>query len=239
MDYDYSQYFYYTQEELKLKLYEDLKELGYDPILTETYLYAEGTIPIALLAHLDTVFPEQARKNLTIFKVEGTSIISALEGLGADDRAGVQMIIKILRETDMRPHVMFTTDEETTLEGAWDLGVLGNPFNDLGYIIQLDRHGVDDCVFYDNQNEGFHKYVEKFGFKTAVGTYTDIDIICPYWGISGVNLSVGYKYEHTSHEILDIKAWTKTYKRVKKMLKKYNGEHWQYIGGLRYAWCYS
>lgn len=232
-------YFFYTQNQLKVKLYKELKEYGYHPVVTEDYIYAEGKIPIALMAHMDTVFPEETRQNLSIFKVLETSIIGALEGLGADDRAGIIMIMEILAKTDSRPHVIFTCNEETTLDGAYELAYRGNPFKDLGYIIQLDRHGINDCVFYGDTNMAFHEYVESFGFVTALGTYTDIDIICPHWKISGVNLSVGYRDEHTVNETLNIDFWASTYNKVIKMLTEYKGEHWKYMGGNRYAWFYS
>ena len=36
---------------------------------------------------------------------------------------------------------------------------------DLKYIIELDRRGSDDCVFYQCDNHEFDAYVEKFGFQ--------------------------------------------------------------------------
>ena len=229
MTFNASKYFFMTQNELKILLYEELKMCGYHPVMEETYLYAEGNIPIALSAHLDTVFPEETRKNLHARIIKESNILFAEEGLGADDRAGVIMIMKIVMTTKLRPHIIFTTNEESDLRGAIDLALAPMPFTDLGYIIQLDRRGQDDCVFYDNINRGFQKYINSFGFTTALGAYTDISIICPHWGVAGVNLSVGYVNEHSVLEMLYVDWWKQTYKKVLVMLKRYAGEHWIHI----------
>ena len=69
-------------------------------------------------------------------------------------------------------------------------------------IFQLDRRGSDECVFYDCDNPDFIKYVESFGFKEAYGSFSDISIIAPAWGVAAANLSVGYYLEHSNAEYL-------------------------------------
>ena len=51
------------------------------------------------------------------------------------------------------------------------------PFADMKYIIQLDRRGTSDCVFYNCANEAFIEYVEKFGFIENFGSFSDISEI--------------------------------------------------------------
>ena len=88
---------------------------------------------------------------------------------------------------------------------------------DLNYIIQLDRRGSNDCVFYECNNPEFVEYVEAFGFVTAHGTFSDISTICPSWGIAGVNLSIGYIDEHSYSEILYVGNMLATIGKVEKM----------------------
>ena len=85
-------------------------------------------------------------------------------------------------------------------------------------IFQLDRRGSDDCVFYDCDNPDFTKYVESFGFKKAYGSFSDISVIAPAWGVAAANLSVGYYLEHSNAEYLKGRELEKTIERVKKIL---------------------
>ena len=206
---------------------------------TIDYIYAEGDIPIALVAHLDTVFPQPPEE---VYYDQRKGVIFGSDGLGADDRTGIWMIIQIIR-LGLRPHIILTTDEESGCVGASMLvkDEPKCPFKDLRYLIQLDRRGKCDCVFYDCENQEFEEYVEKFGFITELGSFTDISVICPEWKIAGVNLSVGYINEHTKSELLFIQPMLSTLDKVKNMLTqkeipafKYIPSPYSYLGGWNY-----
>ena len=184
-------------------------------ITTKEYVIAEGNIPIALVAHMDTVFPRPARE---VFYDRQKNVIWSPEGLGADDRAGIFAIIQIIRR-GLRPHIILTTDEEKGAIGASAVAYEEKPFKDLRYIIQLDRRGADDCVFYDCDNKEFIEYVENFGFTEAIGSFSDISMICPAWGVAGVNLSIGYRDEHSVSEVLFVGHMLNTIDKVIKMLE--------------------
>lgn len=183
-------------------------------IIHERYLVAEGATPIALVAHLDTVHSEKPSQ---IYFDKEKNVMWSPQGLGADDRAGVFAILKIV-ESGLRPHVIFTTDEEKGGIGAMLLSKMHNPFSDLRYMIELDRRGKEDCVFYECGNREFEKYIEKFGFTSNWGTYSDICELCPEWEVAGVNLSVGYFYEHSFSELLRVDILMNTIEKVKVML---------------------
>lgn len=207
-----------TQSKLQKMLYKILKRHYTNITNTSDYIMAQGDIPVALVAHMDTVFklpPEE------IYYDRKKGVLWSPDGLGADDRAGVFLIIKILQNVKKgkKPFIIFTTDEECGCLGS---SQLVNDFEkcpfDLKYIIQLDRRGKNDCVFYDNVNVAFGEYVESFGFKTAWGTLSDISVICPCWGISGVNLSVGYEDEHQEIETFHVDYAYMTLIKVLSML---------------------
>lgn len=203
-------------------------ERKYDKVIaTEDYLIAEGDIPIALVAHMDTVFkftPEE------IFYDRQKNVMWSPSGAGFDDRIGVWLIAEIIR-SGLRPHIILTTDEESGCVGSCMLvhDYPKHPFKDLKYLIQLDRRGTDDCVFYDCVNDKFEEYVESFGFTTNIGSFSDISIICPDWGVAGVNLSVGYMDEHTSSERLYVQATLNTFNKVKKMLSAKDIPAFEYV----------
>lgn len=188
-------------------------------ITTKEYIYAAGDIPIALVAHLDTVFTEVPK---TIYFDSQKNVLWSPEGLGADDRAGVFAIIKLIR-TGFKPHIIFTTDEEVGALGAVALiEQMPQPPAELKYIIQLDRRGTCDCIFYDCDNRDFVDYVEKFGFIENYGSFSDISEICPKWGVAGVNLSIGYQDEHSVAETLHITPFLATIEKVSNMLRVAN-----------------
>lgn len=201
---------------------------------TGDYLYAIGDIPIGLVAHVDTVFPEPPED---IYYDREKGVMWSPQGLGADDRAGVFAILKII-QSGLRPTVIFTTNEEVGGLGAAQLvkDFPECPISNLKYLIQLDRRGTNDCVFYDCYNEDFITYVESFGFIEAFGTFSDIAELCPAWDVVGVNLSIGYENEHTRYEILHLKPWMATIEKVKRMLKEKDIPDFEYI---EYSYSYN
>ena len=189
----------------------------YDNIIAnKDYIIAIGDIPIALVAHMDTVFKFPVSD---LYYDQRKGVLWSPEGLGADDRAGIFAIIKIIQD-GLRPSIILTTGEE---EGGVGACAICERFPDcpipgLKYMIQLDRHGTNDCVFYDCYCPEFVDYVESFGFCERWGSFTDISFLMPQWQIVGVNLSVGYEDEHSKQEILNINPLFDTIKKVKKML---------------------
>lgn len=223
-----------SQESIRKSMTTFLNKHYKKVISTKHYICAEGDIPIALVAHMDTVFniPNE------IFYDRDKNVAWSPDGMGADDRVGIFLILQILKE-GLRPHVIFTADEEKGCVGASILAGQKCPFRDLRYIIQLDRRGTNDCVFYDCDNKEFTTYVESFGFSEALGTFTDISNICPKWKVAGVNLSVGYKDEHTKQERLYITPMFATLNKVKKMLTETNIPKFDYIESKWYRGTYG
>ena len=235
----FEQFVKMSQPALKKVMSRWLRE-RYDRVVeTKDYIYAEGTIPIALAAHMDTVFAKPVEN---LFYDTRKNVMWSPEGLGADDRAGVFAIYQIVK-SGLRPHIILSTDEEKGCIGAGELAKLPCPFNKLHYIIQLDRHGTCDCVFYDCDNPEFTKYVEGFGFVEAIGSFTDITEYCPAWGVAGVNLSVGYYSEHTSCEILYVDPLLATIKKVMAMLQQSEIPKFPYVEdeytGYKWATIYN
>lgn len=214
-----------NQPTLKRMLGKFLRKEYKKVVETKEYIIAEGDIPIALVAHMDTVFKVQPED---VFYDKQKNVMWSPDGLGADDRAGVFMIMSIIK-SGFKPHIIFTTDEEIGGLGARELAKKKMPFKDLKYIIQLDRRGTNDCVFYDCDNQEFTAYVEKFGFVETWGTFTDISYLCPAWGVAGVNLSVGYHDEHSIAETLHVSAWFSTFEKVMVMLSETEIPFFKYI----------
>lgn len=210
-----------TQPQLKRHLEKELRKYGYTPVNADGYLYAEGTLPVAMIAHMDTVMEPPT------FVHYKHGAMSGKAGLGADDRAGVYGILHLITQ-GFRPTVIFTEDEEIGAVGAIKFAKTRIKMN-INYMIQLDRRGRNDAVFYDCFNVAFIEYVESFGFKEAMGSYSDISEIAPEVGVSAVNLSCGYYGEHTLHEVLIIDELARTIRLVSKMLSDGNTVKYKYV----------
>lgn len=194
------------------------------------YLYAEGTIPVMLVAHVDTAHVTlPKRKDIAYDAVSG--MVWSLKGLGADDRAGVMGIFELLNK-GFRPHVLLLDGEEKgglgAKEAVKDITSQRMKQAGLRYIIELDRRGINDAVFYDCFNEAFTKYVTYFGFTEATGSFSDISTLCPAWDVAGVNLSTGYHNEHTNAEYFMVGAWAATLAKVVSMLKNVPKKSFKY-----------
>lgn len=73
------------QEDLKRELERLLCKQGYEVVNKHGFLYAKGTVPVLLVAHLDTVHREIPR--IICYSPDKRYMMSP-QGIGGDDRAG-------------------------------------------------------------------------------------------------------------------------------------------------------
>lgn len=189
-----------------------------------------GSGPTILLnAHLDTY--EMIVEGRAIIK-EG-AIWSSSDGiLGADDRAGVAVVLAVAKsiKKDMfhgTIKYIFTVEEEIGLRGARQVAKSFLWGVDMAFVI--DRRGTNDIVTssgsYDlfcttsfgTALESIGKSAGFDGWKTVVGGSSDTRVWAQS-GIESVNLSAGYENEHTCEEQLDIKACYETYQFVMEII---------------------
>lgn len=201
------------QAELKKALEGHLCEQGYAVINRTGFLYAKGDYPVLLVAHLDTVHRDPPR--IICYSPDKRYMMSP-QGIGGDDRAGVWMILQIIQTK--RCHVLFCEDEETGGNGARAFARSGISA-DVRYIVELDRRGSNDAVFYDCDNPEFTRFICSFGFSEEDGSFSDISVVAPYLKKAAVNISAGYYGEHRQHEMIDCAAMQNNIERIKQMLE--------------------
>ena len=206
-----------TQEQLLRYVVCRLEERGYgnNLYLSDQYVFATGDIPVLLVAHLDTVHKDLPE----IYYDRKKDVIWSPQGIGGDDRCGVYAILKIIEK--LKPYVLFTTDEEIGGLGATAFTkqidmTLTYPIN---FIIEIDRRGFNEAVFYDCGNTQFQNFILKYGFTEDLGSFSDISILSPAFDIASVNLSAGYYNEHTNHEYIVLADLRHTIEKVKQILK--------------------
>lgn len=202
-----------NQVQLMKMLKKYLVKRGYSEekiIYMKDYILAEGDLPVALICHLDTVsedFYQKTAEGPVIYDPE-QDLLHVLGGCTLDDRLGLYAVIQII-EAGFRPSLIFTRGEETGGDGAHAIAARYNicPFVNLNFMVELDRQGKDDAVFYTCGNRDFQRYITSFGFKMQKGTFTDCLILGEAWNVAAVNLSIGYINEHSIYEVGKLE-WT-------------------------------
>lgn len=211
------------QASLKHELDRELRGMGYTCIVNDTgFLYAEGSHPVLLVAHLDTVHTSAVK---TICKSDDGDVWMSPEGIGGDDRCGVYMVLEIAKKINCS--VLFCEDEEIGGRGASAFvssGIIPN----ANYIVEFDRKGNNDAVFYDCDNPEFTDFVEGFGFKENWGSFSDISFVAPALKIAAVNLSSGYHDAHTRYEHIVISEMEDVIERATEMIQTETGQ-FEYI----------
>lgn len=163
-------------------------------------------------AHLDEVHQPQKR-NIQ----EESGVIYAVDddgvrvGIGADDKNGVWVIMRLLEDVDVIKAVLFVREEKATYEGyrhgSDDCNL--SFFNDVKYVVQCDRKGAGDMVTYCTKkkirlcDDNFvpEQITQKYGYSPVEGGVTDVvhlkqrglEIPC-------CNVSCGYYNAHKSDE---------------------------------------
>ena len=170
-----------------------------------SYILVPGEVPIMLIAHLDTVHKESVKQ---ICKTQNGNILMSPQGIGGDDRCGVFALVKVHRAVEKKPWLLFTCDEEIGGVGAEKFcehhrkGKLPKELDELKALVEIDRKGELDAVYYECGNEEFEEYITSKGFVTDWGSFSDISVIGPELGVAAVNLSSGYYNAHTLHEYI-------------------------------------
>lgn len=206
----------YNQADLKSHLEKSLSNSGREVINKSGFLYSPGDIPIILCAHMDTVHKETPKE--IVYK-NGT--ISSPQGIGGDDRCGIYMILRIIKEYNC--HVMFFEDEEDGGKGSLKFcqsHICDDLRGQIRYVIELDRKGSNDAVFYNCDNYDFEDFVTKEFWNTESGSFTDICNICPDLECAGVNLSCGYYKQHTENEYVVLSEMETAINETKKLIER-------------------
>mgnify|MGYP001041366939 FL=1 len=173
-----------------------------------SYILVPGDAPIMLIAHMDTVHKESVKQ---ICKTQNGNILMSPQGIGGDDRCGVFALVKAHKAADIskKPWLLFTCDEEIGGVGAEKFcehhrkGKLPKELDGLKLLVEIDRKGEKDAVYYECGNEEFEEYITSKGFETEYGSFSDISVIAPELGVAAVNLSSGYYNAHTLHEYIN------------------------------------
>lgn len=228
------------QKQLKSYLYDFLiANYGESSVFSnDGYLFAEGEAPYTLVAHLDTVHQNtNTLKDIVCFNTGDDINFTSSKGIGGDDRCGVGIICELIH-LGIKPTILFTEDEEIGSIGARKavenkkiISIISN----TNFIIELDRMGNNDAVFYGCKNEKFINFIKSCGWTQAKGMFSDICVIAPIANKAAVNISCGYYNQHTLLEYINMSDYVKVISRMKSLLlsKKAANQSFSYYEPIR------
>lgn len=234
-----------TQTEILSWLPTVLSDYGYSITLTDYMLMgiSPKENQVCLVAHLDTINTKNTSYSTFVYGKGYVQNISKetekqrtpkkkdilvtrdyillspehnpkIKCLGADDRVGVKTILDIL-EAGLRPHILFTTDEEVGCVGSRK-AVSENALEELkkaSMLVQIDR-GVHEgswheMVTYDFDPKSHPAIFEKLSetYTMANGSFTDVAVLGEHLNKPIVNVSASYKNEHRTNEFINLKTY--------------------------------
>ena len=207
-----------SQLRLKKHTEDMLRKTHSDITVGDGFVFAKGTFPVLLVAHLDTV--HDLLPDLIVYDSEKDMMWSP-NGIGGDDRCGVYMILEIVKKYNCS--VLFCEEEERGGIGAnkfIETDLAKELVSQFNYAIELDRRGHKDAVFYDCDNSDFEDFITKRFYDTAYGSFSDICVVAPFLKCAAVNLSCGYYNAHTNDEYVKLKEMDKSIEEVCKILDR-------------------
>lgn len=186
---------------------------------------------ILLSAHMDTVKGVLADRELVI----KSGIIKSSKGaLGADDRAGIAIILSVLRNINKIStfngviKVAFSREEEIGCVGSEKID--SNWYKDVDLAIVVDRCGNRDIVvgcgmaFCSDSVGYFMEDVSKIvemNWKCVEGGVSDAMTFATK-GVNSINLSAGYSHEHTDREFVSISDMKDTIRLIMQVFAVVN-----------------
>ena len=218
------------QKQLKSWLHQQLENNGYKPVNENGFLYAPGTVPVMVIAHMDTVHKETVKQ--VCWDKEYNTAMSP-QGIGGDDRCGVYMVLRLIK--DLKCHVLFCEDEEVGGVGARKFTSSGI-VPAVNFLVEFDRKGNNDAVFYDCANNEFTAMVESYGFKEDYGSFSDISIIAPHLKVAAVNISSGYYDAHTKHESINLREANENVARIAELIQENMDTLYEYVEDKSYRY---
>lgn len=193
------------------------------------FLYIRGKRQnkVVLVAHADTVWDsltgrdEDTRHEL-VFSNGIFRSSSTICGIGADDRAGCAMLWLL---KDLGHSLLITDGEE--VGGIGSNWLMDDPTNaDIAqeinrehqFMVQLDRRHGKDFKCYSVGTDAFRNYLLRVTGYTEPDRFSFTDIVTLCRDITGVNLSIGYRHEHSSQESLSVEEWQNTLNLCRRWL---------------------
>lgn len=128
-----------TDEGLSIRMEKELFRQGYNVIHGNGYYFAEGSIPVLLIAHINSIHEEQP---IEICKSE--NFWMAPEGIGGENRCGIYALLQIVRHYHC--HILLLNDKINNNITSL-LNGLSEDFY-IAFAIDLALEGKNECLIH-------------------------------------------------------------------------------------------
>lgn len=240
-----------TDIQCQVFLVKTLREAGYEVVIghdpdkiAADYIFAyppsREIIPVLLMAHWDTVRTttgKRADEPVVIFSENG-KIENGMGVLGADDRAGIQMILEAQDAYEEQPLLLFTNYEEVGGKGMLNFiksGVL-RPWVDSIYLaVSVDRKGHNQWVcYYRNTDDTLEEFMQRHGYVEEYGTYTDGSDLARTYNLAHVNVSYGGYLPHRADEFVLVDSYLSGVERLTNLIAHVDRKFYRSVGMTNY-----
>lgn len=196
-------------------------------------------------SHMDTV--HNIVDNYEVFRKKDKktkhNIYNSPTGVGGDDKCGIYCCLRMLLYFP-KIKACFFTCEESGQDGSRHVDL--SFFDNVGYLIGIDRQGISDyvnrhCGSETTSDKWEHKIesvLKKHKRKPVNGGVTDALVIFERSvGITCINMSCAYYRPHTVNEYIDFEELEMTRKFIVDLIKKagYNKYEKKYESAYRYT----
>ena len=184
---------------------------------------------VMLVAHIDK---SMTNNKIKVLHDPKHNMFWSPDGLGADDRAGVYALLVAWHKIPAkeRPFLLFCDEEERGCIGAKEASgdLLDMIKKEVLFMLEPDRRGHNDMIFYTDCSNKFKKFIKSFKFEHSFGSCSDISILSRDSGIAATNLSIGYYDQHSKYETLHGNVTEKNTGRMIQICLKGQEEMKQY-----------
>lgn len=205
-----------TEDEARKIITDTLQQCKIPYVIKKDYIFTDlsGNRPLVCI-HTDTVSPVPP----VSLEING-SIVSLPKNspagcLGADDRAGIWIALELIKLGFCdRFHFAFFAGEEKGCLGSRHFSFVEN-LEQYTCFIGLDRAsrgGKQNTATYGYDNDDLTKLSP---FPVAMGSFSDCSVLAEETGLACINLSVGYQFEHSRKELLDVELMKETLEVMK------------------------
>lgn len=186
-----------------------------------------------ITAHLDEIHEAGARhivvENDTIYGVDDQGNRT---GIGADDKNGLWVIIRLMHTQPVLKAALFVEEEKATIDGEVVAGCRGSracslsAFDNVRYLLAIDRKGCSDVVTMSKGNIVLAdntlfplQLLTKYGYECVEGGRTDVTALKERGlAIPCCNIGCGYYNAHKSDEYTQFSELTNTLNFVSELI---------------------
>lgn len=209
------------EQDLSKLVQKELIKLGITDFIVDDHFQIYKLIkdtPL-LCAHMDQVsFTE-----FTTFVKISDGIIYGNGNLGADDKNGVWILLKLLKTFKDKVSFIFSTQEEVGCKIDTIIKKEESILKTIKYGLIFDRRNGSDVIgtwngyCVEKFEDDLKELMKKHNYETEMGTFSDCDALSSI--ISCINISCGYYEAHTRKEFTIIADLIKALHFGKDILK--------------------